>query len=312
MKPPIFVGGDRVLAYSIIITVSFVGLSLECLFLAGIRRLCGWEANYAFTLLAGISLCGVHHIIVESVAATLAMIGLQWENNILLFRIIGELGFAPLFCLPYFHVLLAVHRVLVVAFPLSCKALHKPIIWKIALVFIFIFYISFLVINLTNLAGISYVPRHMIFVALYLPYTYIFFDLNDFANYGILAISITVYPVLLIYLKYTSKASGSRSRYEARMTTQVIIMVAIEICFFVAWVVIPLRGPVGVLVKDLSNLFYSVAIIMPYLIWNKAVHEEIKLLFRKSWATPQTPSSALAPHYIDKKARITPLVASVP
>ncbi|RCN32314.1 hypothetical protein ANCCAN_21881 [Ancylostoma caninum] len=223
MRPPIFVGGDRALAYSIIITVSTVGLTLECLFLAGIRRLCGFEANYAFTLLAGIALCGVHHILVESTAATLAIIGLQWENNILLFRIIGELAFAPLFCLPYFHVLLAAHRVLVVAFPLSCKALHRPIIWKIALVLILIFYISFLVINQTNLAGITYVPRHMIFVALYLPYTYIFFDLNDFANYGILAISITVYPMLLIYLKFTSKMSGSRSRYEARMTIQLRI-----------------------------------------------------------------------------------------
>ncbi|RCN32493.1 hypothetical protein ANCCAN_21703 [Ancylostoma caninum] len=221
MRPPIFVGGDRALAYSIIITVSTVGLTLECLFLAGIRRLCGFEANYAFTLLGGIALCGVHHILVESTAATLSIIGLQWENNILLFRIIGELAFAPLFCLPYFHVLLAAHRVLVVAFPLSCKALHRPIIWKIALVLILIFYISFLVINQTNLAGITYVPRHMIFVALYLPYTYIFFDLNDFANYGILAISITVYPMLLIYLKFTSKMSGSRSRYEARMTIQV-------------------------------------------------------------------------------------------
>ncbi|VDO75198.1 unnamed protein product [Heligmosomoides polygyrus] len=173
-KEPIFEGSQRVVAYLILLSVSTLSLAAQSVFLLGVRNLCGFEANFSFSILACFSLCGVQHTLAVLAATTLAMFDLQYSEHFFLWQTIGALAFAPLFCLPYLHMLLALQRVVVIVTPTCGSSLCHSMMWKVAVMVALevAFFVAWECIPLDGAAGVLVKDcSNLIYpVAIVLPY----------------------------------------------------------------------------------------------------------------------------------------------
>ncbi|EYC33663.1 hypothetical protein Y032_0002g921 [Ancylostoma ceylanicum] len=134
-------------------------------------------------------------------------------------------------------------------------------------------------LNLTDLAGVIYVPRHLSFTFLHLPYTNLLISINRIMNWVMAVLHILVYPAIMFVL-YSKNFRRHGSRDERSITAQIASMVLIEIVFFIIWSFVKPDGAAAVLTKNFSNSLYCAFILLPYLFMNGSIKREALKLFR--------------------------------
>ncbi|EYC33664.1 hypothetical protein Y032_0002g921 [Ancylostoma ceylanicum] len=278
-RMPSFQNDSLLVAAALMMTTDVICIAVIAVFILSIRKLCGWSTHFSFTCLLCISITGIYYLIAEIVCITVGLSGLLVLQNFYLYRVIGIFTFYTSYFLPIFHIYLAIHRVITVCFPHVCHVVFRPAHTKIAIGTAVCIHLFVVALNLTDLAGVIYVPRHLSFTFLHLPYTNLLISINRIMNWVMAVLHILVYPAIMFVL-YSKNFRRHGSRDERSITAQIASMVLIEIVFFIIWSFVKPDGAAAVLTKNFSNSLYCAFILLPYLFMNGSIKREALKLFR--------------------------------
>uniref|UniRef100_A0A1I7WQM5 Mannosyltransferase n=1 Tax=Heterorhabditis bacteriophora TaxID=37862 RepID=A0A1I7WQM5_HETBA len=97
----------------------------------GVRTLCGWGSNFAFSILALMSSCSLTRLVTEIVASVAVLLNLDWCKYQWLWRTLGSFAFAPYFTLIILNIMLTFHRIAYTIFPLYAGQAHVSSMFKV-------------------------------------------------------------------------------------------------------------------------------------------------------------------------------------
>ncbi|WKY09951.1 hypothetical protein Q1695_002364 [Nippostrongylus brasiliensis] len=266
--PQYFLGVDRVYVAIWYISISSVSLLLHIVFIAGSRRLCGWQSDFSFTLLCFNASVSMIRFVVQIFASITALFYLDWNKYQDLFIVYGSLAFTPYFTVVFNNFAITIHRLIYTAYPFAASSILNKSVTKTILAISCGIFLFFLLSLNTQLMGARWVDSMMAWGIMKSRNVHLFRALNTITNYAVGLINLVCYSALFFIL-YIRKAISFRRNNEIKMTLQVMCMVTCEFLFFLFWELLTVtNGGVLLVFAETTNLLYFDAIILPYLILN--------------------------------------------
>ncbi|EYB91847.1 hypothetical protein Y032_0201g1737 [Ancylostoma ceylanicum] len=158
---PLYVGTDRTLAFAWHSFITFLSISLHLVFIIGIRRLCGWNSNFSFTLLLINSLFCILRFVIQFVAALTTLFRMDCTQYPHLCIAFGSLAFAPYYTIVILNILLTFHRLFYTAFPFKINRYLKKSVLQVIIAKIFLFFLCFVIVLNTELLGVTWNDLYM-------------------------------------------------------------------------------------------------------------------------------------------------------
>ncbi|VDM76757.1 unnamed protein product [Strongylus vulgaris] len=230
---PIFYGTSRTIAASIFIFFSAFSIALHVLFIAAVRKMAGWESNFAFALLMTMSACAIIRLFNYIVCNLIALAYVDFCTNHHIFTALGSLDLSSYFSIILITVLITTHRVVYTIFATRAKTLIQPWFLKGILVFIALCFASMVYVTYPNDVHYHFVPNLLSYDDLAESNYEILRLAKRVANYTLGGTNIVAYSVIFGYLY--CRHSLSFSTNESRMTLQVALFVCIECLYFIYW-----------------------------------------------------------------------------
>ncbi|WKX90486.1 hypothetical protein Q1695_009379 [Nippostrongylus brasiliensis] len=272
----VFLGDTRTICALTLIFISILSICLHVAFILAVRRLSGWDSDYAFTLLIGMSCCSLIRFVNEIVCDSLSLAYVDFCSNHHLYTSLGAIDIASYLCLILLSVLMTIHRLIYTVFaPMASKLLSPPLAKAIVVLVGICFFALFGLIQQEDV-HYHYVPTRLNVDELSESTWLSLRIISSIANYSLGVTHLLVYPVIFIYLWYRKSLSFRRNQ-ELRMTMQVTIFVTIECVYFVYWEFIEQRPPeVGPLMTSaVVELAFYDSIMLPYLLINRRIQKLI-------------------------------------
>ncbi|WKY09956.1 hypothetical protein Q1695_002368 [Nippostrongylus brasiliensis] len=277
LPPQLFVGTDRTIAVIIYCIVSTLSLTLHGIFCMGVRRLCGWKSDFSFTLLLCLSLVSSLRFLMDFIASITSLFYMDFNKYQTLWIIFGSISYAPYFTVVVLNLAIALHRLLYTAYPFTASNIVTETTAKVILSIIPLSFTFFLTVLNTELMGVRWVDSLMSWTSMKSRNALLFRIINRMSNFFVGVLSLVLYSTLICVLVY-KKMISFRRNHEIKMTLQVICMVVSEILFFTYWELFNMEGygSWDLVIAEVSNLLYFDAIILPYIILNRKIHDELK------------------------------------
>ncbi|RCN52099.1 hypothetical protein ANCCAN_01887 [Ancylostoma caninum] len=289
---PLYVGTDKTYAFIWHSFVSILSISLHLVFILGIRKLCGWNSNFSFTLLLINSLLCILRLAIQFIAALSAVFQLECTQHPDVCIGFASLAFASYFTIVILNFLLTFHRLVYTAFPFKVNRYLRKSILQVILANLLLFFLCFAVVLNTDLLGATWNDLYMGWKVVLTRNPDVFLFLNSLSNYGIGCINLVAYSFLFALLFQRKLLSFKRNR-ELKMTLQVLCTVVCEVVLFVYWqfCTSDMNAPWGRIVGETTNLLFFDITILPYLILNGNIHAQLKAIIKPNSLQP--PQSTL-------------------
>ncbi|RCN48256.1 hypothetical protein ANCCAN_05671 [Ancylostoma caninum] len=277
LSPQVFVGTDRLyvsLWYSLICTLF---ISLHLIFIIAIRRLCGWNSKFSFTILLFISIFCIIGLVTILVASLTSLLYLDFRKYKILWQIFGSLAKPSYFTVVSLNVIMTFHRFVYTALPFTASNYLRKSLLKVILAGILLFFLSLVAVLNTEILGVFWVDVIMTWAVSNNHAADIYDLINHISNYGVGIINLVAYTCLFAILIRRKLLSFTRN-HEIKMTLQVLCMVVSEFLLFLYWEFTTSKGfDAWEIVKgQTSDLFFYIITILPYLIFNGNVHKQIR------------------------------------
>ncbi|EYB83845.1 hypothetical protein Y032_0328g2643 [Ancylostoma ceylanicum] len=266
----LFVGSDRAHAALVYCILSVSSIILHAIFIAGIRKLCGWKSNFCFTLLLTVSAMCMVRFIAEIIGSLTALFYMSWDESQNLGITLGSLAWSPYFTVIILNIVITAHRLAYTAFPFTAGQYLNKTVTQITLAAVLLLFLGTVVALHTSLLGFRWVDGLMSYIVMQSRNPYLFFILNSVTNYFVGIINLTAYSLLFFMLWRKKLISFSRNR-EMKMTLQVLCMVVCEVLFFLYWefVHVNVSDTWDIVLAEISNLLYFDVLVIPYLVLNR-------------------------------------------
>ncbi|KAK5967330.1 hypothetical protein GCK32_008962 [Trichostrongylus colubriformis] len=274
----VFYGSPRTIAALILMTISLLSIVLHVLFILASRKLAGWNSDFAFTLLIGMSCCSLVRFILEIVCDAVALTYVDFCSHHHLFTFLGAIELSSYLTLILLSVLITIHRIIYTIFATKAASLLPPAIAKTTVFVVAIISVVILCIVQSDDVHYHYVPPRLYFDDLAESTSHLLRLTGSLANYSLGVTNLIAYPIIFLYLHSRHSLSFTRND-ELRMTIQVTLFVIIECIFFVYWEFIEntrqTTSASALLTSSIIKLVFYDSIIFPYLLINKRVQNRI-------------------------------------
>ncbi|XGW21699.1 hypothetical protein V3C99_004569 [Haemonchus contortus] len=272
----IFYGSSRTIAALVLMIIALLSIFLHVVF--AIRKLAGWNSDFAFTLLIGMSCCSLSRFVLEIICDSIALAYVDFCTHHHLFTSLGAVELSSYLTLILLSVLMTIHRIIYTIFATQASYLLPPLLAKIVVVSVVVVFFAILGIIQSDDVHYHYVPPRLYFDDLAESTSHILRLVGSLANYTLGVTNLIAYSIIFIYLHYRKSLSFSRND-ELRMTIQVTLFVIIECIFFIYWEFIEKNNMTdsasSLLASSIIKLAFYDSIIAPYLLINKRVQREI-------------------------------------
>ncbi|EYC16330.1 hypothetical protein Y032_0034g2935 [Ancylostoma ceylanicum] len=293
----LFVGTARTYTSLWYIFISTSSIFLHTMFILGTRKLCGWKSNFSFLLLIIVSTLSILRFIIELIAGITAFFYMDWMKYQILWIGLGSLARAPYFGLIMVNISMSIHRISYTALPIKAVNYFNKTILKIILVAILVFFLTFAVMLNTALTGIIWVDSLMTYTIINNHNHDTLVLLNSICNYAVGLINFVAYS-LMFALLFRRRLISFKHNRELKMTLQASCMVACEMMFFLYWEFTHLGqdNVVDILVSETTELLFFDILILPYLIFNRNIHSQLKAIMPSNSTHAFSPSIRVISH----------------
>ncbi|EYC21260.1 hypothetical protein Y032_0020g85 [Ancylostoma ceylanicum] len=164
---------------------------------------------------------------------------------------------------------------------------------RLMLAAILIFHFVVVILSNTDLLGVRWLDSLMSWMIMSSRNPYVYWVFNSLCNYVVALVNLAAYSILIALLWRRKLISFTRSN-EIKMTLQVLCMVTCEVLFFIFWEFgLPEKfGAWNLVIEETTNLLFFDVLVLPYLIFNKRIHQEIRAIGKYSLRSLLSPQSS--------------------
>ncbi|EYC21184.1 hypothetical protein Y032_0020g42 [Ancylostoma ceylanicum] len=253
---------------------------LQVLLLKMTHKFCGWQSDFSYTLIRMMNIVGAIFYATEFVGHLRFIL---FTPNATIDRFIGAVFMACFLTDTLIGMCLVAHRVVYTIIPFKAERILTPVVLKIILLFIAVYFIAMTCFMCTPVAGVMYCPRSMTRYIVKASLTMVINWMNTVSNYLVGISTVTAYTFLLIFLFIRGNITF-RSNAELRMMVQIAVMSTIGLFYFLYWEfrqLLNLDRQTATIIYENLTLFYYDAVVLPYLLLNKTFRDEFVRTFSR-------------------------------
>ncbi|RCN29901.1 hypothetical protein ANCCAN_24334 [Ancylostoma caninum] len=180
------------------------------------HKFCGWQSDFSYTLLRMMNIVGAIFYATEFVGHLRFILSTPYAT---IDRFIGAVFMACFLTDTLIGMCLVAHRVVYTIIPFKAERILTPVVLKISLLFIAVYFVAMTCFMCTPVAGVMYCPRSMTRYIVKASLTVVINGMNTVSNYLVGISTITAYTFLLIFLFIRGNITF-RSNAELRMMVQ--------------------------------------------------------------------------------------------